>query len=164
MDAADGRGASDGRPQLIHVFGGRSVRNRGPDPKYQQRCLITVPRVPWSALIMTAAGLGSACGGPVELPPPVNITLTCEPPILLMMPAFGCDGWSETQQPLTLTLVVRPDGRLQDAWIVSASRVQGPLIERCVKQALANATFTPARDCDGHPVAGMLTKMWTIER
>jgi hypothetical protein len=115
--------------------------------------------------LSSRAGLVSAvlamagCGAADALPRP-HMPLACESPTAVIVTPFACAGW--THAPLTLSMLVRADGQVQEVWIDPSSAVQGQAIESCAKKALSRAMFLPARGCDGQPVAGTVTQTWSL--
>jgi hypothetical protein len=74
---------------------------------------------------------------------------------------FGCPGGADVITRVGVLIDAR--GRVADAWFTTQSEKGGTEHDACVLKALRGWEYTPARDCEGTPVASVSMMTFVAE-
>jgi hypothetical protein len=119
-----------------------------------------MPPIQRVLIALAAIGCVWGCAGREEtLPEPVVPVKICSPPQMVgFARPVGLPEW--TGGRLNVSVQVGADGRLVRAWLPGVTEAQAAEMKERLAFALQYVKFTPAQDCQGEPVEGVLTDTW----
>jgi len=119
-----------------------------------------MPSIQRIVVVLAATGCILACARREEpLPEPVVPVRICSPPQRIGPDRpVGLPDW--TGGRLIVSVQVGTDGRLIRAWLPGVSDPQASEMKERLAFAFQYVAFTPAQDCQGRPVEGVLSETW----